>query len=134
MEINNFISRWKLNNKNFAAIQEILQMDDEEGFFIVGWCEQGIISNFVANEVVEFVKRMLDVAETKIKLEVVKLIKTNLDQNVEVSKNESSKLLSINRLYKDRRVKIENQSKWLLFHFLFDLNMVESTFVNKLDK
>lgn len=136
--MDNFISRWKLNHKNFAAIREILQLDNanDEGFFIVGWCELGVISDFVANEIIGIVEKRLDEAETRIKASVVKFILDYCKWFMETDAGGvpimTPKIYGIDRLYKDGN-RVE-KSKWLLFYYLFDLDRKQSTLVGGLDE
>jgi len=132
----NFISRWKLNRENFAAIRDVLEISDAEFVERCSWLnieELEVISDFVANNIVETIKGMLDEAETKIKALAVKLILNHCEKTMETSKNgipiATPKLLSIDRLYQEKRSK----SKWLLFYYLFDLDIKESTFVDKIN-
>lgn len=138
--MDNFISRWKLNRENLLAMCEILQMNEDEILSLFEKCEQGIISDFVANEIVKIVEVRTDEVETRIKALAVKLISNYCMQVTETDADGhpymTPKILGIDRLYKDENgiMKIgAGRSRWLLFYYLFDLDEKQSTLVGGLD-
>lgn len=138
--MDNFISRWKLNRENLLAICKVLAISDEVVSTILEKCEQGIISDFIANRAVEIIELRLDEDETPIKALALKLISRYCVQITETDAvgrpYMTPKILGIDRLYKDENgiMKIGvGRSRWLLFYYLFDLDKEQSTLVDKLD-
>ncbi|MBW8038949.1 MAG: hypothetical protein FVQ85_03000 [Planctomycetes bacterium] len=141
--MDNFISRWQLIPENFAAMLQlpILDGDSVQKLIYLSIDKRAIISDAIANKLVCIVKNMLSKAPAEIKLQAVKLFLNYVAKTEEHDASGRSvttpKILSLNRLYKSRngieKDELANQSKWLLGFYLFDIDEVESTFVDAID-